>query len=171
MSKFRKGLWTKIRSIGEPIGFLLLILGVVVLITQVYLIVRDSQNASDLTGIWLGLFSVGLGCIAIGLSEKADKQYTEILNSINTNIVSLLSVFDRGQDMIEQPIGNVIVKPPTVAAVVEAVPPEVTVEKKSKEAAQKRLDEDTQRVGYVRGEIYQLEDGSWGIAWGGKYPL
>jgi len=45
------------------------------------------------------------------------------------------------------------------------------VVKRSKAAAQKRLDEDTKRVGYVRGEVYQLEDGSWGIHWGGKYPL
>ena len=171
MSKFLKELWTKIRSIGEPIGFIFLILGVLVLITQVYLIVRDSQNTSDLTGIWLGLFSVGLGFIAIGLSQKADKKYTEILNNINTNVVNLLNVFDRAQDIIEQPIGNVIVEPPTVAVVAEAVPPEVAIEKKSKEATQKRLDEDTQRVGYVRGEIYQLKDGSWGIHWGGKYPL
>lgn len=47
----------------------------------------------------------------------------------------------------------------------------VRVTRKSQAAAQKRLDEDTRRVGYVRGEIYQLDDGSWGIHWGGKYPL
>ncbi len=47
----------------------------------------------------------------------------------------------------------------------------VRVTNRSKAAAQKRLDEDTQKVGYVRGEIYQLQDGSWGIHWGGKYPL
>ena len=47
----------------------------------------------------------------------------------------------------------------------------VKVISRSKAAAQKRLDEDTKRVGYVRGELYQLEDGSWGIHWGGKYPL
>ena len=41
----------------------------------------------------------------------------------------------------------------------------------SKAAAQKRLDKDTKKVGYVRGEVYQLDDGGWGIAWGGKYPL
>jgi len=47
----------------------------------------------------------------------------------------------------------------------------VEVTSRSKAAAQKRLDEDTKRVGYVRGETYQLEDSSWGIHWGGKYPL
>ncbi|MDP2729024.1 MAG: hypothetical protein Q8O55_00860 [Dehalococcoidales bacterium] len=171
MSKFAYELWTKIRSIGELIGFIFLILGVLVLITQTYLIVRPSQNTSDLTGIWLGLFSVGLGLIAIGMSQKADKKYTEILNIINRNVVNLLDSFERGRDIIEQPIGNVIVKPLPAVSVVETFPPEVIVEKKSKEAAQKRLDEDTRKAGFVRGEIYQLEDGSWGIHWGGKYPL
>ncbi|GAI28756.1 unnamed protein product, partial [marine sediment metagenome] len=47
----------------------------------------------------------------------------------------------------------------------------VEVTSRSRAAAQKRLDEDTKRVGYVRGETYQLEDGSWGIHWGDKYPL
>lgn len=41
----------------------------------------------------------------------------------------------------------------------------------SKKATQKRLDQDFKEVGYGRGEIYQLEDGNWGIHWGGKYPL
>ncbi len=171
MSKFLKDLWTKLQNTGVIIGSVFLILGVLVLITQTFLIVSDSQNKSDLIGIWLGLFSVGLGCIAIGLSQKADKKYTEILNRINTNLVNLLDNFEKEQDIIEQPIGNVIVKPPPAAVVVEAVPPEVTVEKKSKEAAQKRLDQDTQKLGFVRGEIYQLEDGGWGTHWGAKYPL
>ena len=171
MSKFLKELWTNIQNNGETIGFVFLILGVLVLVIQFALILLDSQNESDLLGVWLGLFSVGLGLIAIGMAAKSDKRYTEILNKINTNVVEVLGNFEREQDIIEQPIGNVIVKPPPAALVVEAFPPEVIVEKKSKEAAQKRLDEDTLRVGFVRGEIYQLENGSWGIHWGGKYPL
>lgn len=35
----------------------------------------------------------------------------------------------------------------------------------SKRKAQKRLDEDTKKVGYQRGELYQLTDGSYGIKW------
>jgi hypothetical protein len=42
---------------------------------------------------------------------------------------------------------------------------------KSKQKAQQRLDEDTARMGHQRGELYQLKNGSWGIAWGGRYPL
>ena len=41
----------------------------------------------------------------------------------------------------------------------------------SKRRAQKRLDEDTRNVGYQRGELKENEDGTWSIAWGGKYPL
>jgi hypothetical protein len=41
----------------------------------------------------------------------------------------------------------------------------------SKEDAQSRLDADTARVGYIRGELYQKEDGTWAINWGGKHPL
>jgi len=33
------------------------------------------------------------------------------------------------------------------------------------------LDEDTKRVGYVSGEIFEIKDGKWGVQWGGKYPL
>ena len=42
---------------------------------------------------------------------------------------------------------------------------------KDKIAAQRRLDEDTKRVGYVRGEVFQTEGGRWAIHWGGRYPL
>jgi hypothetical protein len=42
----------------------------------------------------------------------------------------------------------------------------------SRERAQHRLDADTKKVGFLRGELKQsTEDGSWSIAWGGKYPL
>ena len=51
--------------------------------------------------------------------------------------------------------------------------PEVLIkpDKTSKEKAQARLDADTKKVGFVRGEIFEKEDGSWAIHWGGKYPL
>jgi len=129
---------------------------------------------STLIGICLGILSVGLACLAIVLSKKADRKYTEILRRVDKNIAFVrdnLKRLDREKDMIKDTTGNVIVKPLPAELRLKTYPPEVKVEKKSKEAAQKRLDEDTQKVGYVRGEIYQLEDGSWGIAWGGKYPL
>jgi len=35
----------------------------------------------------------------------------------------------------------------------------------SRKRAQERLDEDTKRVGYKRGELFQLPNGGWAIAW------
>ena len=35
----------------------------------------------------------------------------------------------------------------------------------SKQKAQKRLEEDTKRVGYQRGKLYQLDNGKWAISW------
>jgi hypothetical protein len=35
----------------------------------------------------------------------------------------------------------------------------------SREKAQKRIDEDTEKVGYVRGKLYRLKDGRYGVAW------
>lgn len=36
---------------------------------------------------------------------------------------------------------------------------------KSRLRAQQRIDEDTKRVGFQRGKLRQLEDGSYGVAW------
>lgn len=36
----------------------------------------------------------------------------------------------------------------------------------SRQKAQKRLDADTEKVGYIRGKLYQLKDGRYGIEWG-----
>jgi hypothetical protein len=36
---------------------------------------------------------------------------------------------------------------------------------KSKLKAQQRINEDTKRVGYQRGKLWQLADGSYGVAW------
>lgn len=168
MSKFSKELWTRLKNVGEPIGVIFVILGVLALVAKFILVSSNLQVGIDLLSVCLGLFSVGLGCIAIGLSEKADKKYTEILKQIDANVVYLM----KGQDTIKAPpIGNVIVTPRPLELVIKTFAPEVKIEHKSKESAQKRLDEDTKRAGYVRGELYQLKDGSWGIAWGGKYPL
>ena len=48
---------------------------------------------------------------------------------------------------------------------------EEIVSEQKKADAQKRLDEDTRRVGYQRGELFKNKDGGWSINWGGKYPL
>jgi hypothetical protein len=63
---------------------------------------------------------------------------------------------------------NVVIHAPTATVSVSAGVPSIEATGKSKEEAQKRLDEDTRKVGFVRGEVYQVDDGTWGIAWGGK---
>lgn len=176
MSKSRKGPWASIQNSAESIASVFFLLGIAVLIVLFVLLVSGSQPNGELIGVMLGLFSVGLACIAIVLSKKADKKYTVILNKMNRNIENLRDVVVKRQDTIKQPSGDVVVTPLPAELRLKTYPPEVKIEKKrvekeSKEAAQKRLDEDTRKVGFVRGEIYQLEDGSWGIHWGGKYPL
>jgi hypothetical protein len=171
MGKFFKKCCASILNSGESIGVPIFLLGILALIVLLIRLVLGSQPNGELIGVMLGLFSVGLGFIAIGISAKSDKRHTERLDSIYTGIGSLLEGFNREQDIVKKSTGDVIVKAPLITATAKVVPPGVTAEKKSKEAAQKRLDEDTKRVGYVRGEVFQLEDGSWGLAWGGKYPL
>jgi hypothetical protein len=172
--KFFKEWWTTTKNSGDVLGYVFLILGLLALITQFILILIGSNPSGELIGVMLGLFSVGLGLIAINMAAKSDKKYTELLNRMDMNIINLLEYYDREHDKIERPIGNIILKPQPATLELKTVPPEVKIqksEKTSKEETQKRLDKDTKRVGYVRGEIYQLEDGSWGIHWGGKYPL
>jgi len=138
---------------GEAIGIPLLILGCVTLIVAFILTLMGAE-VLYLIGLVLALFSVGLGLTAVGMAEKADKRHTELLERLDKNIARLPLML---KDDILTPSGQLIAK-------------EIASEQ-SKIAAQKRLDEDTKRVGYDRGEIYQVKNGSWAIAWGGKYPL
>lgn len=142
---------------GEAIGIPLLILGCVTLIVAFILTLMGAE-VLYLIGLVLALFSVGLGLTAVGMSEKADKRHTELLERLDKNIARLPLML---KDDILTSSGQLIAK-------------EIAKEEageQSKLAAEKRLDEDTKRVGYDRGEIYQVKNGSWAIAWGGKYPL
>ena len=154
MSKFLKELWARIQNIGETIGFVFIILGVLALFTQFALVWSGLRTESGLLGASLGLLSVGLGFIAIGMAAKSDKRHTELLKRLDKNIARLPTLL---KNDVLTPSGQLLAKE--------------MLSERSKDASQKRLDEDTQRVGYVRGEIYQLQDGGWGIHWGGKYPL
>ena len=105
-------------------------------------------------GASLGLLSVGLGFIAVGMTAKSDKRYIELLERVDRN-VARLPLMLKGD--VLTPSGHLLAKE--------------MLGEQSRIAAQKRLDEDTKRVEYVRGELYQLDNGSWGIHWGGKHPL
>jgi len=151
----QKGLWQRVKDAGEVIGSAFLTIGVLLLIAQFILVLFFSlQTETGLLGASLGLISVGLGFVAIGMSAKSDRRHTDLLQRLDRNVGQLPLLLDIDKLTPSQ----------------QKVAKEMIGEQ-SKIASQKRLDEDTKRVGFVRGEIYQLENGTWGIHWGGKYPL
>lgn len=112
--------------------------------------------------------------VSQGRNKQADKNTKYAEQEIRE--LFLLSGQDSFEPLIATATKDVLAKLTVVTAPSVAVRTGVgtgTVSRlrMSKADAQKRLDEDTKRVGYVRGEIYKLKDGSWGIHWGGKYPL
>ena len=147
-------IWNEIKNRGENIGLIFVIYGICVLLIQFVLVLVGLRTEIDLLSISLGLLSFGLGCIAIGISTKATKRQTDLLERLDKNVERLPLML---KNDILTPSGQILAE-------------EMRGEQ-SKKAAQKRLDDDTKRVGYLRGELYQLKDGTWAISWGGKYPL
>jgi hypothetical protein len=151
-------LWHKMKAAGENIGLMFLVPGFFVLIAMFIISLVDEQIEvivfATVLSLGLGFTSVGVGFIAVGMSAKSDKRQTELLERLDKNVAGLPLLF-KGD--ILTPSGHKAVKE--------------LRGKQSKVAAQKRLDEDTRKVGYVRGELFKNEDGSWSIHWGGKYPL
>ena len=145
--------WNFIRQSAGPLGFTAFFLGLLTLIVAFFLTIFNKLSI-EIVGLMLGLFSVGLGFIAIDRSFKSDSKYTTLLERLKQGVINLPTLF---KNDVLSPSGQLAVK--------------MQVSNESKESAQNRLDDDTKKVGYVRGELYQLPDGSWGIHWGGKYPL
>lgn len=144
-----------IKNKAEVIAIPFIVFGIGIMFYNFALILCYPLRAdTGLFALSLGLLSVGLALIAVGMSAKSDRRYTELLERLDRNIARLPLLL-KGD--ILTPSGQIIAKK--------------MISEQSKDAAQKRLDEDTQKVGYVRGELFQNEDGSWCIHWGGKYPL
>lgn len=147
-----------VKKNGERTGNVLLILGFGLLVAAfiISVTVTEKYRFLDLmlVGLAIGSFSLWLGFTAIGMAYKTDERHTQLLGRIDKSIAWLPLMFS---DDILSPSGILIAKE--------------RASEQSKEAAQKRLDEDTNRVGYIRGEIYETEGGSWAISWGGKYRL
>jgi len=171
MSSNKTTFWDEIKIRGENIGLPIFLLGVVILLTLFWLNIAGIYSEIWLLGASLGLLSLGLGFTAIGMSAKSDRRHTELLKRLDRNVLEVLKNYDQKQDTIEPSKEPIVITPTVGAGIVGVGKFKVEVRKRTKEEAQKRLDEDTERTGHVRGEIYQLEDGSWGIHWGGKYPL
>lgn len=161
MGKFLNKLWHQIKTRGEDIGITFFVLGFLVVILFAGLIFAsvsiEANLFSTLLFVGLALISVGLGFTSVGMSAKSDKRQTDLLERLDKNVTMLPLLFK----------GDILT--PSGQRAVKAV--EELRKEQSKEAAQRRLDEDTRKVGYVRGELFQNEDGSWSIHWGGKYPL
>ena len=145
--------WDSIKKSAGLLGFIMLSLGVLALIVAFFLTILG-KAATETIGLMLGLFSVGLAFMAIDIATKSDSKYTTLLNQLTQGVSRLPTM-----------LKNDVLSPSGQLAV------EMQVTNESKESVQNRLDEDYKKVGYVRGEPYQLPDGSWGIHWGGKYPL
>ena len=153
MSKRKKGFWELLVTFS---GYMFLGYAAIVMVILFIMSLRGSDNSANtnLLNITFGLLSVGLGCIAIRMSMKSDKWQAEILRQIADRVINIPNMFRVDLLTFE---GKTLVK-------------EVKGQQ-SKEQAQKRLEADTNKLGYVRGEVFQTSDGNWAIAWGGKYPL
>jgi len=168
------GFWNQIKSRLEPFGFALLILGVGVLLAAAFA-PTNANLSTTLLQISLALVSVGLGLVALGISTKSDIRYTQILSRIDANLTRALEFYRPSEDKLEFPpelSKDVVIRPAPASTHAEAAGPVAKVSPElSKAQAQARLDADRKKVGYRRGELFQKEDGSWAIHWGGKYPL
>lgn len=167
-------LWNQIKIRLEPVGFAVFVAGIAVLLI-VFLAPVNTDLQVSLLGISLALFSVGLGLIAVGISAKSDIRYTEILSRMDANLTKVLEFYEPSEDDLEFPPDlsrNVVIRPAPASARASVAGPTVKViPELSKARAQARLEADTKKVGYVRGELFQNEYGDWGIHWGGKHPL
>jgi tetrahydromethanopterin S-methyltransferase subunit G len=144
-----------IKNKAEVIAIPFIVFGIGIMFYNFALTLSDPlRTDTGLLALSLGLLSVGLALIGVGMSAKSDRRYTELLERLDRNIARLPLLLEGDKLTSSQ----------------QKLAKEIIGEQ-SKIAAQKRLDEDTKRVGFVRGEVYQLEDGRWGIHWGGKYPL
>jgi len=142
--------WSRLMVLGA----VYYVAGSVFLMVAAFLAIKGEEVATVLLGFCLGMLSVGLGLTAIGMSGRSDIRHTELLERLDRN-VARLPLLIKGD--ILTPPGQIIAKE--------------MLSEQSKPATQKRLDEDTQKVGYVRGKLFQNEDGSWSIHWGGEQPL
>ena len=70
----------QIRRNAEPVGIICIILALALLVLIVVLNLADKAPSLEYLGIVLGLLSVGLGGIAIGLSEKSDARMEAMAN-------------------------------------------------------------------------------------------
>jgi hypothetical protein len=150
MMKKREAAASHLERAADTAGSTLVAVAIVLFVFLLVLVLRGDTMDLGRLGVALGLLAVGLGSRAIGMTIRADRRYTDLAETLDTKLANLPEMM-RGDYL--------------TAFEVE------TVAAQSKELTQKRLDEDTERVGYARGELHQTDDGRWAIHWGGKHPL
>ena len=167
MKNYINGTFDKFKEKGEQYGKVLFLLGLYLLAALIIINIADamiyyiwnrdvigSSASSFLVSLALALLSPALGIIAIGMATKSDKLYTEVLARIYNNVEKVPSIL---ADKVTRPSQQFVLLDDSKAY--------------GKEAAQKRLADDTKLVGYIRGELYEVEKGKWAIHWGGKYAI
>jgi hypothetical protein len=150
-------LWNRIKDLSENAGLLILILGALALLAVLVLwLMRIIKLDTGLIGAILGIISVGLGFIAIGMAAKLDRDVANLPGNIAKDDTLTLTV--------EQVLRKVLTKQVELQHADVGFRFTITDEQ-SKANAQARLDEDTKKAGHIRGELFQLPNGGWAIHW------
>jgi tetrahydromethanopterin S-methyltransferase subunit G len=158
-------IWRSLKRRGKPIGIVFIVLGALLVVSLVLLVCIGDPELTLVVALFAAASScitIGFVSISIGTEQNSDERYTELVTKIERNVLDLLSNAEAG-DKIEAG-GEEFNIPPTDT-------PEVVNTDETRILAQRRLDEDTRKVGRPRGELYQLSDGRWAIHWGGKHLL
>ncbi len=144
-------LYEQFKKQSEASGIIFFMFGFILLVLSAVLV--SSPTAQEVASrvvfpAALATISLGIGFIAVGVTVESDKRYSELLGRILHQVEDL-----------PYKLGDKVRLPSVLGDY-------------SKEAAQKRLDEDTKNNrGQPRGELFEVEKGKWAIYWGGKYPL
>jgi hypothetical protein len=122
----------------------------------------------DIAALIIAILGIGATIyVAILVYRRTDKRLIEISKDVKSLQVAKNDTI--GKEISGQELAEKLLNKQDIAAykdiatrfkLAENVP-----SKQTKEEAQKRLDEDTKRAGYVRGKLRQLEDGGWAINW------
>lgn len=147
----KRNLYEKVKNKAATTGKILFILGFILLFISTILCFIETTAAVVYKVVFptgLATISLGIGFIAVGEADKSDKRYSELLGRVLHQV----------ENLPYKP-GDKVTLP--------SIPSDY-----SKEATQKRLDDDTkENMGQPRGELYEVEKGRWAIHWGGKYHL
>ena len=159
---------TRLKYWALPISFASLIyVGINIMVLSTF------EDISTFITWDIGMLGLGLSVMAFGFALFSET----IMKRIDENVVKILTQIGDTIDTPEEPeakakfLKNLITTQPEEGKKQVDVHGKITIISRTEEETKKRLDEDTKKVGYQRGEIYKVDDDNWAIHWGGKYPL